>query len=126
MRVAIRVDASSSIGSGHVFRCLNLATALRERGADVFFVCREHPGNLCAEIASRGFEVLRLSGSSASVETDGPPHARWLGASWEQDAAQTRAALEPKSPPVDWIIADHYALDARWERAVRACTRRIM
>lgn len=39
-RVAIRVDASAAIGTGHLKRCLSLAQALIEAGADVRFVCR--------------------------------------------------------------------------------------
>jgi UDP-2,4-diacetamido-2,4,6-trideoxy-beta-L-altropyranose hydrolase len=31
-----------------------------------------------------------------------------------------------ESEPVDWLVADHYALDARWEEAMRPLTKRIM
>ena len=39
-RIAIRVDASAAIGTGHLKRCLSLAQALAETGAEVRFVCR--------------------------------------------------------------------------------------
>jgi hypothetical protein len=37
-----------------------------------------------------------------------------LGVGWEEDAAQT--LVELGDCPVDWLVTDHYSLDARWER----------
>ena len=60
--VAIRVDASTMIGSGHVMRCLSLAAELQAAGAKVHFICREHPGHLCDTIGEHaGYAVHRLS-----------------------------------------------------------------
>jgi spore coat polysaccharide biosynthesis predicted glycosyltransferase SpsG len=40
MRIALRADASSQIGTGHVMRSLTLADALAQRhGATCTFVC---------------------------------------------------------------------------------------
>ena len=47
MKIAFRADASIDIGSGHVMRCLALADALRARGDETLFLCRELPGHLC-------------------------------------------------------------------------------
>ena len=125
MRVAIRTDASLAIGTGHVMRCLTLAGELRARGAAVSFICREHPGHLCERIAAQGMPVYRLPAPAAAPAPDsGPPHAHWLGVAWERDADETRAALAAE--PWDWLIADHYALDARWERALRGNFGKLM
>ena len=40
-----------------------------------------------------------------------------------RDAEQTLAALG--ASPVDWLIVDHYALDAAWGRALRPACRRL-
>ncbi len=128
--VVFRADASLDIGTGHVMRCLTLADALRARGATCRFVCRAHPGHLIEQIRQRGFETTALP--SASTETSGPAadgtalpaHAHWLGADWQTDAEQTRAALRDER--VDWLVIDHYALDARWERSLRGACRRLM
>ncbi|MES2324950.1 MAG: UDP-2,4-diacetamido-2,4,6-trideoxy-beta-L-altropyranose hydrolase [Pseudomonadota bacterium] len=121
MKVAIRTDASLAIGTGHVERCLTLADRLRAAGADITFLCRPHAGHSCERIAARGYAVVRLAEARAQPDTGG--HHHWLGATWEDDAVQTLAAMPPD---VEWLIVDHYALDARWERAVRPGARRIM
>ena len=61
MNVVFRVDASISMGSGHVMRCLTLAEGLREQGAEVLFVCRELSGNLNAMIAAKEGEYSALA-----------------------------------------------------------------
>ena len=38
MRIAIRTHAGAQVGYGHLRRCMTLADALRERGAEVAFV----------------------------------------------------------------------------------------
>lgn len=115
MNILFRVDASIAIGTGHVMRCLTLARALRERGHRSLFVGREHLGNLNAFVLSQGFEVFRLPlGQSQDSELY---HAHWLGASQQEDAQACRSTIENFRP--DWLVVDHYALDKRWEEAVR-------
>lgn len=126
MRIVFRTDASLQIGSGHVMRCLTLADELRQRGADVSFICREHPGHLCSLIEDKGYPVARLpqagNGVTATSEDDG--HAAWLGVAWEEDAVETVAVIEESKP--EWLIVDHYALDRRWEETLRPYVGRIM
>lgn len=129
-RVAFRVDASTAIGSGHVVRCLTLADALAARGVDATFICREHEGSLEALIESRGFgfEMLTRNGPQfvSQIDLAGPEplHAAWLGVDFRVDAMQFLSALE--GDRFDWVIVDHYALDARWETIVRPRTQRLM
>jgi len=130
MKVIFRTDASLQIGSGHVVRCLTLANALRERGAQCRFICREHPGHLLGLIRMQGFEAVILpmqaEGAPHPAESDEQPlaHAAWLGADWRTDVEQTKVGVGETA--VDWLIVDHYALDARWESALRSQCRKIM
>lgn len=122
--VAFRTDASTQIGTGHVMRCLTLADALRERGAKCRFVSREHPGNLLDLVRERGHEALALP---IDIRTSREPltaHTGWLNGDVETDAQETRAALAESA--VDWLIVDHYGIDARWERQLRAACRKLM
>lgn len=131
MRIAFRTDASLQIGTGHVMRCLTLAEALRSAGAECNFICREHTGNLIEQIAQRGFPVQvlhvdRKDDGAYDLEADmaAPNYAAWLGADWVVDAMQTKIAIG--TTPVDWLIIDHYAIDARWEGSLRPLSRQIM
>lgn len=54
-----------------------------------------------------------------------PPHAEWLGATQADDAEATLAALADEDA-WDWLVVDHYALDARWEIRLRGVARRIL
>ena len=68
MNIVFRTDASLQIGTGHVMRCLTLADELCERGAEIKFVCREHPGNLIGLIEGKGYTVLRLPQPAGSAD----------------------------------------------------------
>jgi UDP-2,4-diacetamido-2,4,6-trideoxy-beta-L-altropyranose hydrolase len=105
-------------------RCLALAVELRRRGAEVLFVCRLMEGNLIDLVRQAGFDVRELPAGTGEVRT-GPPHIAWLGEDLSVDAAQSLAAVQ-ESGRFDWLIVDHYALDARWERDMRASAERIL
>ena len=89
-------------------RCLTLADALRERGVNALFICRNHPGNLLDLIRDRGFSAYALlqpkSGGSINVSPNSSAdlHAGWLGVDWQKDAEQTRAILEKLQP--NWLV----------------------
>lgn len=115
MKVAIRADASIAIGSGHVMRCLTLADGLRQVGADIVFLCRELEGHLATIISDRGYSVHVL-----------PPRGDGqTSINWQDDAAQSMQALG-LTVTFDWVVVDHYGLEARWETAMRSCARHIM
>lgn len=118
-RVVIRVDASVRMGTGHLRRCLSLAQALTEAGADVVFVCRRLDGVSVQVLAASRVTTHWLPPPPAGFASaaDAPPHAVWAGIAQEQDAQDTLQALSGWSP--DWVVVDHYAFDARWHRAVR-------
>ena len=124
MNILIRVDSSNAIGSGHVMRCLTLADALREKGCTCQFVCRNHPGNLSDLIREKGYTVSLLKLLEFQFEAY-PQHAAWVGADWQTDARQTAALISTQEPLPDWLVVDHYGLDARWETSLRPAVGRI-
>lgn len=130
MKIVFRVDASIQMGTGHVMRCLTLADALKNQGADCYFICREHPGNLMNLIVQRGHHIDSLP----YIENYHPPkqnkkvddlaHSSWLGVTQKEDAELCVAIVELLQP--DWLIVDHYALDIHWEQELRSYCKKLM
>lgn len=124
--VALRVDASVDIGTGHVVRCLTLANAFKAQGARTLLACRHLPETLGTLVRKQGHSVIRVgeAGQSEEPVQSGLPHALWLGVSQAQDAADTIEALAGETP--DWLVVDHYALDAQWQRVLRRHCKQLM
>lgn len=100
MKILFRADASTSLGSGHVMRCLALAAELAARGHSVAFACLPLMGDMREFIAAKGFEVFCLAGKS-------------------DDACQTLAVLDGWGG-ADCAVIDNYAWSSREESLLRA------
>lgn len=130
MKVVFRVDASLEIGTGHVMRCLTLADALRAKGAQCYFISRDHIGNMLEKIYQHNFtlNVLPPSQSGYQIEIDQDEiklaYARWLGCSWQTDSKECCGILHKIQP--DWLIVDHYAIDARWQVTLKPYYRKLL
>ena len=128
VKLAFRVDASLEIGTGHLMRCLTLANELRSRGATCQFICRNHPGNLIALIQAQGFDVTGLASASSDGKFESAGidalYAQWLGEDSRRDAKQTLEIISVTKP--DWLVVDHYAIDANWEKNFRSHVPRMM
>ena len=123
--VAIRVDASSQMGLGHMQRCLTIANALRKHSVRCKFICRFVPEQFAELIVRNGHDLLRLptadSGDAAQI---GSTHERWLGAGQAEDANQTASLLSTNRP--DWLIVDHYGIDVGWEAVMQPFTKAML
>lgn len=96
MNFIFRCDASNTIGTGHVRRCLALANELSKQGNDIQFMSdKTLAGHLCTEIEGNGFPVLATDITNIPKNTD-------------------------------CIIIDHYGIDAVWERQARQSAKKIM
>lgn len=124
-QIAFRTDATNQIGTGHFMRCLTLANELIQRGAQIRFISRDLPTHLRDMLTAKGMEFVPMESEGApSIPADDLAHAHWLGVSQAQDALATLQALSGKT--WDWLVVDHYALDARWESALRGSVKKIM
>jgi UDP-2,4-diacetamido-2,4,6-trideoxy-beta-L-altropyranose hydrolase len=130
MDAIFRVDASPLIGAGHLIRCLALAAQLRGRGCNCLFLVRAgQTGSLAQQVTREGHELLLLPelphAANASVaRSRASGHSDWLPGGWEADAAACGRVLAGR-PPADWLVVDHYALDASFEEAMRPYARAV-
>ena len=130
MKVAIRVDASKLIGTGHAMRCVALAEGLRKFGAKILFIVRQSDSNFLHSLKELGFRYKALDAievpytPSRNCELDLPSCSHWLTVDWRQDAIETQSILRNKN--YDLLIIDHYALDYLWESMLRPHVKNIL
>jgi UDP-2,4-diacetamido-2,4,6-trideoxy-beta-L-altropyranose hydrolase len=131
MQVVFRCDADTRIGTGHLRRCLTLADALREAGADCLFLSRAAMGGLREKILAGGHRLHDLDLERGASESfpgvgsgDSVPYSSWLPWDWQEDLRLCLRRLGGQQ--ADWLVADHYALDARWESGMRAVAGRVL
>lgn len=99
----LRADASSTLGGGHIFRCLTLADALADNGWRCTFACKTGTREVVPALGRSRHDLVVLHGPD------------------ESDFLQ---ALRPSG--ADLLVVDHYGLDTRLEAACRPWVRRIL
>ncbi|KQL48733.1 hypothetical protein AN963_02735 [Brevibacillus choshinensis] len=117
MKIAFRVDAGYELGAGHVIRCVTIADELKSRGHSIIFISRENPGHYCEYIQKNGYFVHRLLSVTSS-------EAHSLEEINAMDAQSTINII--KGENIDWIVVDHYQLDASWGQEMRPFVKRIL
>lgn len=103
-------------------RCMTLAEEAKEHGFEVHFISREHVGHLCDILLAKGYHVHRLPIVDSVTQDNPTAHDEWLGASIDDEIQDTQNILQSliaEERKINVLIVDHYALDARWEQAMR-------
>jgi len=102
-RIAFRLEASAPIGGGHAMRCLSLARALADRGADCLFLVNGDAASVVPALAAIACRVVEAAPEAA---------VRAVHAAWPDGA--------------DAAICDLYRWTAPEERAFAAAARRLL
>jgi UDP-2,4-diacetamido-2,4,6-trideoxy-beta-L-altropyranose hydrolase len=121
--VVFRLDASQSLGIGHLVRCLRIASEMRARGTSVHFVLSHFAQDWSGRLVESGFPVHYLQHQGAEECRCGgnhewQPEKIWDGNLQERDAREFSALI--KTLNISLIVLDHYGLDVVWEQAVSA------
>ncbi|MEG2287916.1 MAG: UDP-2,4-diacetamido-2,4,6-trideoxy-beta-L-altropyranose hydrolase, partial [Ruthenibacterium sp.] len=102
--ILLRADSGTTIGSGHVVRCLSLAAAMRTLGETCVFVCADRSAETL--IQKSGFRVICMN-------------TNWR--SWDAELPEFLALVQKLQPA--WVMADSYSVTAHWMQAVRRQTK---
>ena len=97
----IRADASVSIGTGHVMRCLALAQAWQDRGGEVVFALAQSTPALVERLRAERIDVVCLDGAPGS----------------EEDAGQLVALAQRLG--ANWVVVDGYQFHPPYQRSVK-------
>ncbi|SSW69701.1 UDP-2,4-diacetamido-2,4, 6-trideoxy-beta-L-altropyranose hydrolase [Achromobacter veterisilvae] len=100
-----------------MMRCLALADGIAQRGGQVHFLVRRHPSHLGDLIEAKGYILHWLVDVGNEVGEELGGYGKWLGVTQAQDRDASAQVLSQVRP--DWLIVDHYALDAEWETPLR-------
>lgn len=109
--IAIRVDGSTEIGLGHIYRCVCLASNIRRFGLRVTFLTRDTNPMAQDLIESSGHELINLETVDKNKEF-GSLYEKWLGVTELEDANQCRPLIESLRPSL--VIVDHYGISSKW------------
>ncbi|MBG6236595.1 UDP-2,4-diacetamido-2,4,6-trideoxy-beta-L-altropyranose hydrolase [Pedobacter sp. CAN_A7] len=96
--VYIRVDGSSSIGLGHLVRCIALAQMLKDI-FNITFFCKQSPANISKEIVELGFGLLMI-----------------------HEEAEFLTAVNASCI----VVLDHYDLDSDYQKTIKATGAKLL
>ena len=121
--IVFRVDASLTIGSGHLIRCRNLARIFRDRGFDIYFIYRQHCDSIFTSLLSSEFPCFPLPSISShafsSLDINDNHYIHWLGCPEHIDSRDFLSLLSSLNiPSPEYLVVDHYAIGKLWEDEV--------
>lgn len=128
MEILIRADCGNKISTGHIHRCLNLASYFSTAKAkpNITFITKlttyeSQNNNIYKLIESYGFKVLTLLPGKSDITSD---NITWFGEDYLCDADKMISVL--KESKYDILIVDQYAADYKWETQLRPYVNKIL
>lgn len=103
-----RADASVSMGTGHVMRCLALAQAWQDAGGCAVFAMVESTPAVLELLRTEGFEVLPVLTRAGT----------------DEDSRQTVALA--RAQRAEWVVVDGYHFGGDFQRALKTAGLRVL
>ena len=107
-KLIIRADASVSVGTGHVMRCLALAQTWQDQGEEAIFVLANKSSALENRLLSEGMQIVYLLVETGSNE----------------DANQTVDFAQKFN--AQWIVVDGYHFGAKYQKVIKDFGARLL
>lgn len=104
MKLVIRTDAYTILGTGHVMRCIALGQGIMDRGGDVVFITFCSSEGLVSRLRSEGFRLHLLDEPGSFTESV--------------------RLIEQERP--DWVFLDGYHFDAGYQKAIKGDGYKLM
>jgi UDP-2,4-diacetamido-2,4,6-trideoxy-beta-L-altropyranose hydrolase len=123
-KIVFRVDISKEIGTGHLMRCITLASEIMKIGAEATFLSRNMPQSFVNLLDDSGIAYINLTSFSNEVLDCRSPYDKWLGTTQSADAIECISILNKFE--CDLLVVDHYGLDGDWEGQMRPYVKKIM
>lgn len=117
--IAVRVDASSEIGVGHVRRCVTLMRQLRIDGFTVRLIGAQRFG-AAIETLVEDIPIFWLEDRKSGIGR------KQYSNNEARDAEATLSVIGRYPEGLSLVVVDHYRLGEQWERIIREAGHRVL
>jgi UDP-2,4-diacetamido-2,4,6-trideoxy-beta-L-altropyranose hydrolase len=104
VKLFIRADANSQIGTGHIMRCISLAQAWQDQGGAVTFISHCESDALKDRIQGEGFRFIALAHASPD-----PYDLQFTLSTFKSESANQKK----------WLVLDGYHFTPKYQKAIR-------
>jgi UDP-2,4-diacetamido-2,4,6-trideoxy-beta-L-altropyranose hydrolase len=118
INIAVRVDGGDYIGTGHIYRCLNILSYIKN--CNVLFICKNITDSL-KELIEIKYKLILIQKNNTMKITSNK--TSWLNDSQIDDSNKTIQIIKNKN--FDWLIVDHYSINIEWEEQVKPFVKNI-
>jgi UDP-2,4-diacetamido-2,4,6-trideoxy-beta-L-altropyranose hydrolase len=115
MRIVFRVDATPSIGSGHLMRCWVIAEEFIARQVSVMFICQANASIAIEFLKSKKIPYVAIE-AAGNIDLQSSFEEVWCDNIQIDDAEKTIEALGDFRPHL--CIVDSYQLDHVWQNEI--------